>query len=299
MISVILLTYNQEQYISQTLDGILMQQVDEPIEIIIGNDCSSDSTQAICEEYLAKYPNIIKLFYNKPNLGLVKNFIAMVKNCQGKYIALCDGDDYWIDAFKLQKQLDIFKTEQQCVLVHTNRQLLADQIMEQPALIQEMAETPIELFFHPYICVPTVMFRAQLLYDWLDEYDYLSQRQDWRMQDLPLWLYLGTKGVFKYITDSTAVYRVLQNTLSRETNKQRGYRFDASIMRIKAYFYSMYDVKDGDSNYRFREMEFHARKRMLLNYGWIAREQIGPLLKILPYYPMIFYRSIIRKLKKN
>lgn len=298
MISVIVLTYNQEQYISQTLDGILMQIVDEPIEIVIGNDSSSDSTQAICEEYKKRNPNLIRLFYHKKNLGLVQNFIAMVKECRGEYIALCDGDDYWIDEYKLQKQVDILRKEANCVLVHTHRTLLSDVEINQPALDVSIAESASELFFHPYICVPTVLFRAKVLYDWIDEYAKLSIVQDWRMQDFPLWLYLGTKGIFKYISESTAIYRVLPNTLSREINKEKGYRFDKSIIRIKSYF-RMYYMNNNESFIsRFREMEFHARKRMLLNYGWIAREQIWPLLKLIPYYPIIIYRSIARKLIK-
>ena len=298
MISVIVLTYNQEQYISQTLDSILMQQLDEPIEIVIGNDSSSDSTQAICEEYKKRNPNLIRLFYHKKNLGLVQNFIAMVKECRGEYIALCDGDDYWIDEYKLQKQVDILRKEANCVLVHTHRTLFSDVEINQPALDVSIAESASELFFHPYICVPTVLFRAKVLYDWIDEYAKLSIVQDWRMQDFPLWLYLGTKGIFKYISESTAIYRVLPNTLSREINKEKGYRFDKSIIRIKSYF-RMYYMNNNESFIsRFREMEFHACKRMLFNYGWIAREQIWPLLKLIPYYPIIVYRSIARKLIK-
>ena len=299
MISVIVLTYNQEQYIAQTLDGILMQQVDESMEIVIGNDCSTDNTQTICEDYRKRYPNMIRLYYNSPNLGLVQNFIEMVRKCKGEYIALCDGDDYWIDEYKLQKQVDILRKEANCVLVHTHRTLLSDVEINQPALDIAIAESASELFFRSYICVPTVLFRAKVLYDWIEEYAKLSIVQDWRMQDFPLWLYLGTKGTFKYISESTAIYRVLPNTLSREINKERGYRFDKSIIRIKSYF-RMYYMNNNESFIsRFREMEFHTRKRMLLNYGWIAREQIWPLLKLIPYYPIIVYRSIARKLIKQ
>lgn len=297
MISVIVLTYNQEQYISQTLDGILMQIVDEPIEIVIGNDCSMDNTQTICEYYQKRYPNIIRLYYNSPNLGLVQNFIEMVRKCKGEYIALCDGDDYWSDMHKLQKQVDILRKETNCVLVHTHRTLLSDVEINQSALDVSIAESASELFFHSYICVPTVLFRAKVLYDWIDEYAKLSIVQDWCMQDFPLWLYLGTKGTFRYLLGTTATYRVLPNTLSREQDKRKGYRFDKSLINIKRYFYDAYSNHVGFVE-RFHEMEFHARKRMLLNYGWIAREQIWPLLKLIPYYPIIVYRSIARRLRK-
>lgn len=297
MISVIVLTYNQEAYIRQTLDSILLQQVDEPVEIIIGDDHSVDSTSTICRDYQAHHPECVRYFYNEHNLGLVQNFVAMLHHCKGEYIALCDGDDYWMDRQKLQKQVQVMRADSRCVLVHTNRQLLAEQLYEQPSLDNRIAENPLELFFHPYICVPTTMFRARPVLAWLDTYERLSQQQDWRMLDFPLWLYLGTQGTFRYLPDNTAVYRVLPNTLSREQEKCKRYRFDSSVMRIKQYFYPLYYKNSNNRNlFRrdFKEMEFHTRKRMILDYGWVAYEQIVPMLRLLPWLPMIVWRRIYR-----
>lgn len=184
-----------------------------------------------------------------------------------------------------------------CVLVHTNRQLLADNLYEQPPLDKSVAEIPQELFFHPYICVPTTLFRAKSAWQWLDTYETLSLQQDWRMQDFPLWLYLGTQGTFRYLAENTAMYRVLPDTLSREQDKRKRYRFDSSVMRIKRYFYPAYYATVADKVtfcHRFKEMEFHARKRMLLDYGWMARKQILPLIRLLPWLPMIVWRKIQR-----
>lgn len=297
MISVIVLTYNQEAYICQTLDSILAQQTDEQIEVIIGDDHSSDGTSVICQAYQAQYPDRVRYFYNTPNLGLVQNFVAMLRHCQGEYIALCDGDDYWTDKHKLQKQVQVMRENSRCVLVHTNRQLLADKLYEQPPLDKSVAEIPQELFFHPYICVPTTLFRAKSAWQWLDTYETLSLQQNWRMQDFPLWLYLGTQGTFRYLAENTAMYRVLPDTLSREQDKRKRYRFDSSVMRIKRYFYPAYYATVADKVtfcHRFKEMEFHARKRMLLDYGWMARKQILPLIRLLPWLPMIVWRKIQR-----
>lgn len=298
MISVIVLTYNQEAYLRQTLDSILNQQVAEPIEIVIGDDHSSDGTSAIGRVFQEHYPDRVRYFYNTPNLGLVQNFIAMVRHCRGEYIALCDGDDYWTDCHKLQQELDVLRRDEQCVLVHTHRNLLAgDTVYEQPFLPLSEAENPQQLFFHSFVCVPTTLFRAAPVRSWLDTYERLSRQQDWRMQDFPLWLYLGLHGTFRYLSEATAMYRVLPNTLSRERDKHKQYRFDSSLLRIKRYFYPLYYACAEDKTaFRraFREMEFHARKRMLLNYGGIAWRQVWGLVRLTPWLPMIGWRWLRR-----
>lgn len=108
LVSVAVTTYNQEKYIAECLDGILMQKVNFPIEIVICEDCSTDNTLAICREYAEKN-SCIRLIANNPNIGYHKNFLQLLKECRGKYVALCEGDDYWIDENKLQKQVDLME----------------------------------------------------------------------------------------------------------------------------------------------------------------------------------------------
>lgn len=280
MISVIVLTYNQEQYITQTLDGILTQEIDVPFEIVIGNDASTDHTEDICKRYLAEYPDRIRLISNVINKGLVRNFIDVLKECRGNYIALCDGDDYWIDNHKLLKQWIYMQEHQQCVLVHSARKLLIkDKLISQPFIGVEVAENPLELFYNPYICVPSVMFRMNVVEGWLPEYERQATMHNWKMQDYPLWLYLGTKGAFAYMSEEQVVYRVLPVSLSREKDKQRKYNFYKSVLDVKCFFVKDYPqiIEDKGQYYRFQEMIFHTRKRMLLDYGWIAREQLDKL----------------------
>ena len=106
MVSVVVLTYNHEKYIKQALDSILMQKVNFDYEILIGDDASVDNTIEILKEYKNKYPNVIKLFLNKSNLGATRNAYNLLINANGKYLASCEGDDYWTDANKLQIQVD-------------------------------------------------------------------------------------------------------------------------------------------------------------------------------------------------
>ncbi len=116
--SVCIPTYNHAKYIAQCLDGALMQKTNFDYEILVGEDDSSDGTREICKEYAAKYPDKIRLFLNdRKNVIYINgrptgrwNFINLLKNAKGKYIALCDGDDYWTDLHKLQKQVDFLES---------------------------------------------------------------------------------------------------------------------------------------------------------------------------------------------
>jgi len=109
-VSVCLITYNHEGFISQAIESVLSQKTDFPLELIIGEDCSSDSTYEICKKYKEQYPGLINLLpkLNK-NVGANKNFIRTLSASTGKYIALLEGDDYWTDPLKLKKQIEFLE----------------------------------------------------------------------------------------------------------------------------------------------------------------------------------------------
>lgn len=109
MVSICCITYNQEKYIAEALDGFLIQKVDFNYEIIIGDDCSTDGTRNIIEDYCERYPGKIQLLKKDANEGAVKNILRTLKTAKGKYIAMCDGDDYWTDSRKLQMQVDFME----------------------------------------------------------------------------------------------------------------------------------------------------------------------------------------------
>lgn len=110
-LSICMITYNHKDYLKQAIDGVLMQKTDFEYELIIANDNSPDNSDEIIQAYINSHPNGHKIKYlnNEVNLGMMPNFINAFKNCSGKYIALCEGDDYWTDEFKLQKQVDFLE----------------------------------------------------------------------------------------------------------------------------------------------------------------------------------------------
>lgn len=116
-VSIAVITYNHEPYIREALDSILMQKTDFDIEIIIGDDCSTDATPAICSEYAAKYPNV-KYERYAVNEGISSNWIKTISRCQGDFIALLEGDDFWTCADKLQIQVDFLNKHKEYVLCY-------------------------------------------------------------------------------------------------------------------------------------------------------------------------------------
>jgi RimJ/RimL family protein N-acetyltransferase/glycosyltransferase involved in cell wall biosynthesis len=110
LVSVFMITYNHGRFIKEALDGILNQKVNFDLEIIVGEDCSSDNTREILLEYKNKYPNLFQLLLHSPNVGAKQNHILTQTACKGKYIAFCEGDDYWTDPYKLQKQVDFLES---------------------------------------------------------------------------------------------------------------------------------------------------------------------------------------------
>ena len=109
MVSVIVPTYNHEQFIRQALDSILVQEIPWNIEILIGDDCSSDATPEILEEYKRNYPDTIRLFLHKEHIGATRNAFELLTCAQGKYLATLEGDDYWCCSEKLRLQVEFLE----------------------------------------------------------------------------------------------------------------------------------------------------------------------------------------------
>lgn len=120
LVSICCATYNHEEYISTALDSFLAQEVDFPIEIIVNDDASTDRTAEIVREYERRYPGIVRGIYQTTNryvTGVRPAVHILIPNARGRYVALCEGDDYWTDPAKLKKQVQYLETHDECVLV--------------------------------------------------------------------------------------------------------------------------------------------------------------------------------------
>jgi len=110
------ITYNHEKYITQTIESFLMQKTNFDFDIVIGEDCSSDDTRRIIQQYCDRFPDKIKMITADENVGAVNNQLRVFSQAKGKYIAMCDGDDFWTDPNKLQKQVDILDRDEKVTM---------------------------------------------------------------------------------------------------------------------------------------------------------------------------------------
>lgn len=104
-------TYNHEAYLAQAIESVLAQQTSFGVELVLGDDCSTDSTAAICREYAEKYPGRVRFVTGQRNVGWRANYLRTFEACRGKYVAYCDGDDWWSDPRKLQMQADLLESD--------------------------------------------------------------------------------------------------------------------------------------------------------------------------------------------
>ena len=201
LVSIVSITYNHEKYIAQAIDSFLMQETNFDFEIIIGEDCSTDNTLEIIKEYKAKHPDKIELITSENNVGMMPNFIRTLEACKGKYIALCEGDDYWTDPLKLQKQVDFLEANDDYSICFHSVKVLSNDKLINDTITKEVPENTdiLDLAKGNYIHTPSVVFRNNKFPTWL---------KDLPIGDYPLHLYNAQFGKIKKMDNLMAVYRV-------------------------------------------------------------------------------------------
>jgi len=208
LVTVETVTYNHAGFIRQCIEGVLMQKTSFPFEYIIGEDCSTDNTREICQEYAQKYPERIKLITSESNVGSRQNHERTSRAARGKYIAVCEGDDYWTDPEKLQKQVDFLEQHPDYTMCcHASRIIVEGD--ESKTEIYHAADSDrtftVEDFLEPvsknFIRTESVVLRK----------DVLRSFPDWirkmAVGDYPLFLLLAYHGKIWYIDQVMSVYR--------------------------------------------------------------------------------------------
>lgn len=201
MVSVSMITYNHEQYIAEAIEGVVMQKTDFPFELVIGEDLSTDNTRAICIEYQKKYPDIIHLRLNNPNQGMMLNWINNIESGKGKYIALCDGDDYWTDPYKLQKQVDFMEANPDFAMCSHKVHTLMCGVLDENIETGKDTLTTEDLISKDWsLLTASIFFRkdAHKTPDWY----YTVKNGDYALQ-----LIVSLSGKIKFLSDYMAVYR--------------------------------------------------------------------------------------------
>jgi glycosyltransferase involved in cell wall biosynthesis len=241
LVSVCVTTYNHEPYLATALDAILAQRCDFDVEIILGEDCSSDNTLALCREYVAKYPENITLIASTENVGWRENYRRCVEAARGRYIAFCDGDDYWCDESRLAEQVALMEANPKVGLCYT----LAERRDEKGDLVGRFpvgeGNTTLDDLLHDW-CVEncTSLARRELVLDYYAT-EKPENHPEWLTEDLPMWLYVAAHSEVAYINRATAVHRVFPDSVSHSTSLAKRLAFCDSSSNIKLWFDECYN----------------------------------------------------------
>ena len=328
MVSICCITYNQEQYIKDALESFLNQKTSYKYEIIVRDDASTDNTVNIIREYEKKYPDIIKPIYEEVNgklKGVRRGFNVTFDKAKGKYIALCEGDDYWISEYKLQKQVDYMENNPDCTFCFHNANILymksnkIKKFTKRPIVPYKKFDSKngnynganIHLFAMGGAPTASFMFRKE------DAKDFPNWYYDAPCGDLPLKLFMTSKGYAHYIDEVLSVYRRETGTsVTDNWKKEQEKNIEISQKRINNLIklldefdlYTNYEYKDGldisreiylmdlkviENKYK----EIVKDKKMKHYYKIKHNDILGIKLFIRAYFPKIysFLKKIFRK----
>lgn len=231
LVSIVVITYNQEYCLGKTLDSLLAQDCSFGYEIVVSDDCSKDGTQQVMQDYAGRHP-CIRPFVTPENLGLVGNYAHAISKCRGTYIAMCDGDDIWNDPSKLRRQVEIMEKDPFTGLVYTD--VIIDSVVTGEKYVRRCANPQEDLFTQllkgNILTISTVCFRADLLqYVDLDSF----VRNGYRMQDYPMWLEFCHHTRFCRIPEPMVTYLINHQVVNTEEVSLHACRFDENTTRIR------------------------------------------------------------------
>lgn len=263
LVSISCITYNHENYIRDAIEGFLMQKTTFPIEILIHDDSSTDRTADIIREYEKKYPQLIKPIYqleNQYSKGIRPINKFNFNRAYGKYLAMCEGDDYWNDPLKLQKQFDFLEANPEYGMIHSNfstsdgKRISINSYPKNDQYLTGFLSGKIS------IGTLTVLFRKDL-YESLPKY---YQEKKFKMGDLPLWIEFANVSKIKYLPDKMAMYRVLENSASHSSNIDGVIGFRKSSLEVRSFYIE---------KFRFFELKEQAIKSFYSGIIKIAYEK--------------------------
>lgn len=276
LVSVHMITYNNEPYIAQAIQGVLQQETDFPFELVIGEDCSIDGTRDIVFEYQKKHADIISIITSDKNVGVIKNHKRVAKGCRGKYIAFCEGDDYWHHPKKLQKQVDLLEKYQDCGLVHSDvvwNNLETGQRI--PAYYkyrkfshnhENVMRNMIE---HKYIVVTcSAVVRSSLLHE-IHETCLFEFSENFLMGDTQTWIEIAYRSKVKYIDEPLATRNVLPDSVANPKDIEKKFKFTANITYMSLHYANKYG---GEEAMEISKRIVRTRNRSLIALAFRARK---------------------------
>ena len=248
-VSIICTVFNKEPWLKKTIDSFLAQQTEFAIEIILVDDASSDGSRSIIQDYHANYPNLIRAFYQDENQGIAKTWVTICKEARGYYIARCDGDDFWIDPLKLQKQVDLLASRPDCRWSNTDFDIydehgnfvsnagFANQTIPLADTYEKMLAT------RGFTMASTWLVDRDLMLDVNQELDLTTSDDTFNLQ-----LELFQRTSLAYLDEATVAYTINQGSDSRPCDFRKLERRFHKLLQTQLAYLDKYPNAD------FKEM---------------------------------------------
>lgn len=248
IVSICSTTYNVGCYIGEALDSWLSQETTFETEIIISDDGSTDNTEEVVRGYQERYPGKI-LFVNTGHIGKMPNFIRSMQLCKGKYVALCDGDDYWIDPYKLQKQYDFMESNPDFSACFTNSYVISEETGEKKVAKTQIWDEATTEGLLAHRDDDNIQMSPGHTSTYFYRNGLVNTYPEWMygdvMTDFPTYMQLSKYGKAKFINDITSVYRHRVDGVS-----SKNYNREKAILR-RIYVYKNVNK---DFNYQFKSI---------------------------------------------
>lgn len=280
-VSVCVTTYNVAPYVEECLNSILQQNTDFDFEILVGDDCSTDGTREKLRFYEKKYPKKINVVYHPVNMGVNFNDYTLITKAQGRYIAWCDGDDFWVDKYKLAKQVSFLDENQTCSAVFTN---WTDYYEDSAVLVDVKVRY---LDWEKQMCgkeyvrriltnrssghrFSSIVFRSNYVKKFLanDATIYLNIKH--KLNDVALFCILSYYGSFGLIEDHSTIYRIRANSLSHYVSVDKKLDYLLGSFYLKSYLMKYFNIYD--SAIIYNSMTFIAPALYVNNLKLLAAE---------------------------
>lgn len=242
LVSIHCLVYNHEPYIRKAIDGFLMQKTDFAFEILIHDDASNDNSASIIKEYTDKHPDLIKPVYQKVNQyskGVDVTYDFQISRALGKYIAICEGDDYWNNPMKLQMQVDFLENNPDYGLIYSDYDKLFNNSGKlQKSLFKNGESIPYTefndiLINKPYLAPCTWLYRKEFTPNNRGNYT------DWSFTIL---LDIARNSKIMYLNETTAVYRLLPESASHSKSVQKQFNYMKGVYKIQIEYAQKFNV---------------------------------------------------------
>ena len=262
LVSVCVTTYNHAPYIERAVESFLAQRCDFGVEIILSDDCSSDSTPQICRSYAERYPDRVRFITSAENVGMRANYRRTLEAAKGKYVALCDGDDWWCDEDKLARQVAVMEADEQLGLCYTrSRRVQGEREWLYPA--GEMFTDFDNMLFNNTVENSSALARKDLVMRYYAEVRP-EEHPEWLTDDAPMWIWFAACSKMVAIDIPMAVHRLLPESVSQSGNYLRRIAFCDSLMDISLWF----DERYGGSRHTHKLW----RKRMEVALWVLSRD---------------------------